>query len=188
MPQDVRIVGFDEPALRVPAAFLRDLGSDAVDLAAITAGLSTALRRYQRSGMAAPVIGTPVRMIALDTTGMCQVRRLSGVEAGVVVHSDPEITPLAWETVADYETCVSIPRMTGLVTRPARIRYRATTSSGEPVDWELIGRAARVVAHQVDHLDGVLFLDRADPNSVAAAPRLLRDDSGGDHSAVGTVP
>ncbi|WP_157172864.1 peptide deformylase [Nocardia exalbida] len=180
---------FDEPALRVPATFVRDLGSDAVDLAAITARLSTALTRYQRSGISAPVIGTPVRMIALDTTGMCQVRRLSGVEAGVVVHYDPEITPLAAETVEDYETCVSIPRVTGLVARSARIRYRATTSSGEPVDWELFGRAARVVAHQVDHLDGVLLLDRADPSSVAASPRLPHDCSGGgDRTAAGSVP
>ncbi|MBF6337187.1 peptide deformylase [Nocardia abscessus] len=178
MPQDVRIIRLDEPGLRVPATSVRDPGSDAIDLAAVAAGLTTALTRYQRSGMAAPVIGTAVRMIALDVDGMCQVRRLSGVASGAVVHFDPEITPLAGEMAEDYETCVSIPRTTGLVARPSRIRYRATTSSGEPVDWELFGRAARVVAHQVDHLDGVLFLDHADPSSVASMPRLSRDDSG----------
>ncbi|WP_280308171.1 peptide deformylase [Nocardia abscessus] len=185
MAQDVRIVRFDAPGPRLRAKSVRDLKPDAIDLAAITAGLTTVLRRYRRSGVAAPVIGHSVRMIALDTTGMCQVRRLSGVESGVVVHCDPEITPLAAETVEDYETCVGLPRMTGSVARPSRIRYRATTSSGEPVDWELFGRAARVVAHQVDHLDGVLFLDHADPTSVAPLPRPLRDDLDDDRTTAG---
>ncbi|WP_280477211.1 peptide deformylase [Nocardia asiatica] len=161
---------------------MRAPGTDTIDIAAVTAGLTTALTQYQRSGMAAPVIGTSVRMIALDADGMCQVRRLSGVKSGVVVHLDPEITPLAGEIVENYETCVSIPRTTGLVARPSRIRYRAITSSGDPVDWELFGRAARVVAHQVDHLDGVLFLDHADPSSVATLPGLSRGDSDDDRT------
>ncbi|WP_280265313.1 peptide deformylase [Nocardia wallacei] len=167
------IARIGHPILRRLSASVGADGLEKFDLDELSRCLSAVLHRYRADGTAAPLVGTAVRVIAVDPANMCQVRRLSGVESGVLVHYDPELTPLAAETVLDYEACLCIPGVVGAVARPSSIHYRATTGDGEQVDWELHGRAARVVAHQVDHLDGVLFLDRAEPRSLCT-PRALR--------------
>lgn len=75
---------------------------------------------------------------------------------------NPEFEALTDETVDGWEGCLSIPGLRGLVPRAARIGYRGHTPDGKLVEREAAGLHARVVQHEIDHLDGVLFLMRMD--------------------------
>ncbi|MEL0083956.1 MAG: peptide deformylase, partial [Gammaproteobacteria bacterium] len=61
---------------------------------------------------------------------------------------------------SDWEGCLSVPGMRGLVPRPVEIRYRGVDEQGQPIDRQVSGFHARVVLHECDHLDGVLYPQR----------------------------
>lgn len=73
---------------------------------------------------------------------------------------NPEITQLGDEVVEEWEGCLSIPDIRGRVPRPRDIRVRAYDRRGERIDVQLRDYSARVIQHETDHLDGVLFFDR----------------------------
>ena len=73
---------------------------------------------------------------------------------------NPEFEPLGDDQVTDVEGCLSIPQLRGLTPRYHRIIYRGLDREGHPVERIAEGIHARVVQHEIDHLDGVLFLDR----------------------------
>lgn len=79
---------------------------------------------------------------------------------------NPEITPLGDEIRYDWEGCLSVPGMIGLVPRSMRIRLRAETPAGERIDREIDGFHARVLQHECDHLDGILYPQRMDDLSL----------------------
>jgi peptide deformylase len=76
---------------------------------------------------------------------------------------NPEIEPLSDETEDGWEACLSVPGLTGIVPRFTRIRYRGLTPDGGGIVREAVGFHARVVQHECDHLDGILY------------PRRMRD-------------
>ena len=110
---------------------------------------------YHGVGLAAPQIHEGLRLFiaALDVDD-------EGHAAEPVVMINPEILPVGQETVEDWEGCLSIPDVRGLVPRAREIKVRAYDRRGERVDIEAHDYAARVIQHETDHLDGVLFLDR----------------------------
>jgi peptide deformylase len=73
---------------------------------------------------------------------------------------NPRITPLSEQQEPGWEGCLSVPGMRGLVPRYQRIRYRGFDPLGEPIDREVDGFHARVVQHECDHLDGILYPER----------------------------
>ena len=73
---------------------------------------------------------------------------------------NPEIEPVGDEIAYGLEGCLSIPDLRGVVPRHKTIVYRGSTPEGERIEREATGLHARVVQHEVDHLDGILFLDR----------------------------
>jgi peptide deformylase len=78
----------------------------------------------------------------------------------VVAVANPQISPVGRETFEEWEGCLSIPGIRGVVPRPRRIRIRGLDREGKRMEIELEDYAARVFQHEADHLDGVLFLDR----------------------------
>ena len=81
------------------------------------------------------------------------------VNHGLLVLIDPELDEPEGETVG-REGCLSVPDLTGSVRRAARLRLRAMDQDGQPWEWRLEGFEAVVAQHEVDHLEGTLFLDR----------------------------
>ena len=81
-------------------------------------------------------------------------------EPEVMAVINPEIVPVGRTTVEDWEGCLSIPDLRGRVPRHRDIRVRAFDRNGKRVEIEATGYMARVIQHETDHLDGVLFLDR----------------------------
>ena len=77
-----------------------------------------------------------------------------------VVIINPEVTPIGSDVEEDWEGCLSIPDIRGRVSRPTDIKVRALDRHGKPISMTVDGFSARVIQHETDHLDGVLFVDR----------------------------
>ena len=112
----------------------------------LIADMAETMRDAQGIGLAAPQVHVPLRLF---------VWRAEGGAVSVLVN--PEVEPLGDEAEAAWEGCLSIPGMRGCVSRPRRVRYRGLDGEGRPVEGEAEGMAARVIQHETDHLDGVLY-------------------------------
>ena len=108
-------------------------------------------------GLAAPQIDEAVRIVVVDVTG----HRRATVTHGLLALVNPVVAQSRGAEVA-REGCLSIPDLTANVRRPAAVVIEATAPGGEPVTVETEGFEARCLLHEIDHLDGVLFLDRVD--------------------------
>ncbi|MEO6867883.1 MAG: peptide deformylase [Gaiellales bacterium] len=111
-------------------------------------------------GLAAPQIGELVRMVAIDVTGHKRAKSCHGR----LVLIDPEIVARSGN-VSMREGCLSIPDFTGNVRRPGKVTIQARGIDGEPLEIACDSFEARVVLHEIDHLDGLLFLDRVNKAS-----------------------
>ncbi len=106
-------------------------------------------------GIAAPQVGRFQRIVIVDVSNM----KRPVPNHGYLVLVNPEIT--AWEGYAvGREGCLSVPDYTGNVIRAERIHLEAFDPQGEKLEFDMEGFEARAVQHEIDHLDGLLFLDR----------------------------
>ena len=103
-------------------------------------------------GLAAPQIGELRRVTVIDLDPR-------GPESKLHVLVNPRIVESAGE-VSDTEGCLSIPDFTDKVDRPERVKVAAQSATGEPIELEAEGFFARALCHEIDHLDGILFIDR----------------------------
>jgi len=113
------------------------------------------MRALNGAGLAAPQIGVSLRVVIFEVT-----RNPRYPDAGEVPYTvliNPELTPLGDETEDGWEGCLSVPGLRGLVPRYRRLRYRGYDANGLPIDRSVEGFHARVVQHEVDHLDGILY-------------------------------
>ncbi|MET0028619.1 MAG: peptide deformylase [Candidatus Thiodiazotropha sp.] len=106
-------------------------------------------------GIAAPQVGRAQRIIILD----CSTTRKPVPNHGHLILVNPEITE--WDGFElGREGCLSVPDYTGNVIRAERIKLRAQNPTGERLEFSMEGFEARALQHEVDHLDGLLFVDR----------------------------
>lgn len=116
-------------------------------------------------GLAAPQVHVSRRVVIFHVPAARQAAErykyagLDGDQGGVpmTVLINPVITPLGDEEAEAYESCLSLPGMMGAVRRPMRIRYAGVGLDGSPIEREATGFHARVVQHECDHLDGILY-------------------------------
>ena len=113
------------------------------------------------AGLAAPQIGVDLRVVIFGFESSPRYPEAEPVPRTVLVN--PVIEALAPDEEEGWEGCLSVPGMRGWVPRIARIRYRGVDATGAPVDRIASGFHARVVQHECDHLDGILY------------PRRIRD-------------
>jgi len=118
-------------------------------------------------GLAAPQVGTSNRVL---------VYRVQP-ESPIVALVNPEIEWMGKETEILEEGCLSLPNVHVDVERPVHVRTRALDEHGEPVVIEASGLEARVIQHEVDHLDGVLMIERCPREQRKEAIRILREQS-----------
>jgi peptide deformylase len=119
------------------------------------------------AGLAAPQVHVSARIVVFQAP---EERVDDGIEpaerfdhtAPLTVLINPEIEVLAEAVESGWEGCLSVPGLRGLVPRPAHIRYRGFGLDGRPVEREARGFHARVVQHECDHLDGILYPQRMD--------------------------
>jgi peptide deformylase len=125
-------------------------------LEALAADLVDTMRAGPRCvGLAAPQIGDPVRMVAVDCCGHPKAPD----SHGLLVLVNPVVAVAAGSAIG-REGCLSIPEITANVRRAERVVVEAADPAGEPLRIEAAGFEARALQHEIDHLDGVLILDR----------------------------
>jgi peptide deformylase len=143
----VRIYG--DPVLRQKAAAVETFDDTLRELAA---DMRETMRAYRGVGLAANQVGVLQRLIVVELPG----EDGDGLELTLV---NPELSERKGSAV-DEEGCLSIPGLYDDVRRAERLRVRALDVEGKPLEFEAVGYLARVLQHEVDHLDGALFVDR----------------------------
>ena len=107
------------------------------------------------AGLAAPQIGISLQVVIFGVKS--NPRYPDAEEIPYTVLLNPVLTPLTQEVEQDWEGCLSVPGLRGMVPRFARLRYRGFDQYGKPIDRSVGGFHARVVQHECDHLQGILY-------------------------------
>lgn len=176
------IVRLGHPALRTPAEAVAPARLVERPFQRLIDDMVETMRAAEGVGLAAPQVGFGVQLFVYEAEDPEVPGR--GIPLRVVV--DPMIDPEPGELVYDWEGCLSIPDLRGLVPRHPAVRVRGLDREGRPLDFVAEGFEARIVQHEFDHLNGVVFLDRMrDLHSLAyydeweqflAEPDAARDD------------
>jgi peptide deformylase len=163
----LEITQLGHPVLRAKAAPVAAVDDGVRTLAA---DMLDAMYAHDGCGLAANQIGVARRIIVIDTRearNRPSVLRIGGKSRPVHKHMpmvlvNPELEFLEGRETGD-EACLSIPGVHGAVERPRGVRLRATGLDGQAIEFEAEGLLSRALQHEVDHLDGILFIDRLDP-------------------------
>jgi len=150
------------PVLKMGEPLLRQVALPVsrfdAQLAALVADMDDTMRHLSGAGIAAPQIGVGARVVIFELQDNPRYPHISPVPYTVLVN--PTLTALTQEESEGWEGCLSVPGMRGLVPRITRVRYQGFDLNGAPIDRTVEGFHARVVQHEVDHLDGILFPQR----------------------------
>lgn len=138
-------------ALRVRAEDVSEIGEETRRL---IRDMFDTMYHAEGIGLAGPQVGVSQRIIVVD------VREDGSVPFAMV---NPRLADRSSETEKAEEGCLSIPGLTALVERPATVVVEGQSESGEPVRIEAEGLLARCLQHEIDHLDGILFIDKLSP-------------------------
>jgi peptide deformylase len=155
----LKIARMGHPVLNRPADVVADPG--APEIARLVDDMMDTLDDAQGAGLAAPQVHVPLRVVIFfapnedddedeDDDGAAQ-----GVPLTVLIN--PVIEPLGEARSNGWEACLSVPGLTGLVPRWEAVRYRGLTLDGRTIEREATGFHARVVQHECDHLDGIVY-------------------------------
>lgn len=117
------------------------------------------------AGLAATQVYEPIRICAIEVRDNPRYPYKPNIPLTVLVN--PVLTPTSNETFDNYEGCLSVPNLRGIVKRNVRLHVRAWDRYGHEIDTEVRGLTACTYQHEVDHLDGKVFVDRVfDPRSL----------------------
>ena len=150
------LVRLGHPILRFPAETVEIDTLKAGDFNDLLNDLRDTLQASGASAVTAPQLGVELQILAIRTELLDEEESDPGVQ--IVVN--PMLEPEHGELVYDWEGCLSIPDLKGLVPRYPTIRLRGVDHVGDPIDVAAAGEASRVLQHAHDHLSGVVFLDR----------------------------
>ncbi len=128
---------------------------DTPELHALLADMCDTMEALEGVGLAAPQIGVNLRVVIFGAQHNPRYPDAEPVPETVLIN--PVITPLGDDTEEDWEGCLSVPGMRGMVPRFKTIRYQGYDEYGALIDRTVSGFHARVVQHECDHLDGILY-------------------------------
>lgn len=149
------IVRIPEPVLRRKARKVSDFGPE---LQTLVDDMITTMREAPGVGLAAPQVNVPLRVVVVE------YKEDEDEEAPAKLYSviNPEITRMSTETEMGVEGCLSVPDFIGEVVRPLQVTIKGQSRRGQPLRIKAEGWLARIFQHEIDHLDGILFTDRAE--------------------------
>ena len=142
----VRLYG--DPVLRQVATPVREITAE---IKRNIADMTETMWHQVGIGLAAPQVGLPYRILVMDDG-----------KGGAQALINPEIESRSG-TIREEEGCLSLPGVFGVIERSKTVTVKAMDAEGKPVSLEVTGLKARIVQHEMDHLDGVLFIDRLPP-------------------------
>jgi peptide deformylase len=150
------VLRMGHPALRERAKPVETLATP--ELRALVADMKETMAALQGAGLAAPQIGVGQRVVIFGVTKNARYPDAEEVPFTVLVN--PRLVMLTREIDEDWEGCLSVPGMRGVVPRYKKLRYTGFDEEGNPIDRVAEGFHARVVQHECDHLDGILYPQR----------------------------
>jgi peptide deformylase len=167
-----KIAALGEPVLRRKARPLSIEELAQPEIRRLIDDMIETMRDANGAGIAAPQVHESVQLVVIEVAKNPRYPNVSEIPLTVLVN--PVVTPLVPEspTLRDedairvYEGCLSVPGLRGRVRRPRKVRVQALDAQGTPLDFVWEGFRAAVVQHEVDHLLGTLFVDRALPQSL----------------------
>jgi peptide deformylase len=157
-----KVITFGDPVLRSRASEVREFGPE---LAAEADRMIAIMRDAMGVGLAATQLGALRRMLVFQ----------AGPDATPTAVANPVLEWSSDELATATEGCLSLPRVIVDVERPLHVRVTGADTKGEPILIEASGLEARVLQHEIDHLDGVLILDRTEREQRKGAMRALRE-------------
>jgi peptide deformylase len=149
MVREVRLLG--DPVLRRKAKPVAELDSD---VRTLINDLFDTMYKEEGVGLAAPQVGISERVIVIDP---------HDPEVQPFALVNPRIVQLGEELDRGEEGCLSLPGLKDIVERPATVVVEGLGRDGQPLHIEASGLLARILQHEIDHLDGILFVDRVSP-------------------------
>ncbi len=150
------VLKMGDPRLLQSAAPVTAFGTP--ELQALLTDMQDTMAALQGAGLAAPQIGESWRVVIFGLERSLRYPEALPVPRTVLIN--PVLEPLDDEMVEGWEGCLSVPGLRGLVPRYARLRYRGFDELGQVIDRTVDGFHSRVVQHEVDHLDGILYPQR----------------------------
>ena len=152
------VLEIGDPRLRQPSPAVPSSLIGSQELEALITDLRDTMAARHGAGLAAPQIGVPLRVVIFGINGNPRYPEAAPIPETILIN--PELTPLGDELESDWEGCLSVPGLRAEVPRARRLRYRALSPAGLWIVRSVEGFHARVVQHECNHLDGVLFPDR----------------------------
>jgi peptide deformylase len=147
------VLKMGDPRLLAVAEPVREFGTP--ELENLLADMRDTMRDLDGAGLAAPQIGVGLRVVIFGMDFNPRYPDAAPVPYTVLIN--PQLTPLGEEMEDGWEGCLSVPGMRGVVPRYRALRYTGVDAQGRPIDRRVDDFHARVVQHEVDHLDGILY-------------------------------
>ena len=148
-----RVLKMGDPLLYRKAEPVK--GFKTPELDALIADMFDTMAALNGAGLAAPQIGVSQRVAIFSVESNPRYPDVEPVPTTVLIN--PTLTPIGDEMEEGWEGCLSVPGLRGLVTRYKNLRYTGFDQHGKPIDRTVSGFHARVVQHECDHLDGILY-------------------------------
>jgi peptide deformylase len=154
----LKVARIGHPVLRQVAEPVSPEAIAAPEIQRLIDDMLETMAEYDGAGLAAPQVHVSRRIVIYGVDANPRYPEAPAVPLTVLVN--PRITPLVTEQVEDWEGCLSVPDLRGMVPRWTRVRVEALGRDGKPLRFTAEDFHARVVQHECDHLDGKVYLDR----------------------------
>ncbi len=167
----LQVVRMGDPVLRRVASPVQDPTDPAIG--ALAQSMMETMVAAPGVGLAAPQVGQSLRMIVMRLIADRAAAAEEAEPPSMMALINPEIEALRPETEPGWEGCLSVPELRGVVPRAQRIGWRGWLLDGRRIEGEASGFQARILQHEVDHLNGILYLDRmTDFSTLGYGPEL----------------
>ena len=177
----LKIARMGHPVLRRRADPVPDPAAPAVR--SLVADMIETMEDAHGAGLAAPQVHVPLRVVVFHVPEE-RARREGEAPVPLTVLINPEIVPLGEETAEGWEACLSVPGLAGVVPRFTRVRYSGFGTNGARIERQAQGFHARVVQHECDHLDGILYPQRMSDLSRLVFVEEMRHSAKAEQEAI----
>lgn len=157
----LKVARLGHPVLRAKAEPIPQTDVKSPRIQQLIDDMFETMAEYAGIGLAAPQVHEGLRLFVAGVKKAPVVTPMEdGTDMPYIAVINPEIVPVGPDVDEDWEGCLSIPDIRGQVARPTSVRLRALDRTGRRIELIANGLPARVIQHEADHLDGVLFFDR----------------------------
>ena len=160
MRRPLRIAQIGHPILRQPTRMLTQEELLSEEIQSFLDDLVETMREANGAGLAANQVYQSIRICTVEVRNNPRYPYRPNIPLTILVN--PVLTPVSEETFVNYEGCLSVPNLRGQVRRHCEVHVEALDREGNPISTVVKGMTAATYQHEVDHLDGKLFLDRVD--------------------------